>query len=208
MRISYSRMLSLFAALLIFSSFLCKKEAFSGKVMFLSGSVKISGNTAAIEQIVKPGDEIITGEKGLCVIVFNDKNIIRIESKSRVKIDGYNIDLREGTFLSVLKKLGKSFKITTPTTTASIRGTTFYVKVEDPDNTYFCDCNGIITVSDAEGKNKEELRASHHKGVRVSRKDGALSISDAGMLYHTDKDMERIAGKIGVTIDWTKIHGE
>ncbi len=50
-----------------------------------------------------------------------------------------------------------------------------------------------------------DIEAAHHASYRVTDKNGSVSMDKAPMLYHSDADMEALAGKIGYTIDWTKV---
>jgi hypothetical protein len=51
------------------------------------------------------------------------------------------------------------------------------------------------------------VEAAHHKAFRYSLVNSSISVSDAGLLYHTDQMMELGAAKIGYKIDWTRIEG-
>ena len=132
--------------------------------------------------------------------------------ESDLSDDQKSVELKSGAIANVLKKLTKTdkslFRIKTPTALAAIRGTSFFVKVEDQAKTYICDCNGVIQVSDISGDNSRAVEASHHKGMRIVKTGSGFKLHDAGMLYHTDADIEDIAEKIGVVIDWSTIDRE
>ena len=88
---------------------------------------------------------------------------------------------------------------------AGVRGTCFFVKVEDDNSTYVCCCNGSLHLEGVVGEFSKNIAGSHHREVRVTRAGGETEVSSAPLLYHTDEDVEAIAAKIGETIDWTKI---
>ena len=79
------------------------------------------------------------------------------------------------------------------------------MKIENQKKTYICDCNGVIQVSDIDGKNSRTVEAKHHKGMRIIKTGSGFSLRNAGMLYHNDADMEILAEKIGYAIDWSEI---
>ena len=49
------------------------------------------------------------------------------------------------------------------------------------------------------------MEAAHHASCRIVEDRGATSVSKAPMLYHTDADMEGLAARVGVSIDWNII---
>jgi hypothetical protein len=85
-----------------------------------------------------------------------------------------------------------------------VRGTSFFVKA-DADSTYVCVCNGVVTVRDEKNSNAEEVKAKHHVARLLTKTENGTVITPAKMLYHTDKDIENVAEKIGYKIDWDKI---
>ena len=112
----------------------------------------------------------------------------------------------------VLRKLGEvtepgelRFRITTSNAVAGVRGTCFFVKVEDDDNTFICCCNGTLHLEGTGGAFTAEPAGSHHEELRVTRSQRGISVAAAPLLYHTDADVEAIAARIGETIDWTRI---
>src|SRR5208337_3696635 len=109
-----------------------------GKVMLNSEILKTSGMP------VKFGDTIATGPDSLCDIIILGKNILRIGSNSKLiyRVSSYEntLQLDSGWMSGVTKKIftpeGK-YLIKTPTVTASIRGTSYCIKIENPESTYF-----------------------------------------------------------------------
>ncbi len=193
----------------------CKKQdvSWDGKILFFTGNVLINDQQAVIEQIIKPGEEIVTSTGSVCDIIFNEKNIIRIAENSSVVLnlsdEEKNLELKQGAVTNVLKKLIRTdkdiFKVITPAAVAAIRGTSFFVKIENQNATYICDCNGVLEVSDLRGEKSQTLEASHHKAVRISKNGSGFIISEAKMLYHDDAGMQALADKIKVKIDWSVI---
>ncbi len=99
----------------------------------------------------------------------------------------------------------KSFYVRTATATAGVRGTSFFMKVEDPTTTYVCLCNGVLRLDDGTQVTGLDLEAAHHASYRVINKDGTPTLEKAPMLYHDDASMQSLASKIGYTIDWTTV---
>lgn len=96
--------------------------------------------------------------------------------------------------------------IKSPTVVASVRGTSFCVKVESPDKTYFCVCNGSIDLNVDGAASVEKVTAAHHAAKRFTKnKEGKIDIdANPGMLYHNDEGLEALSASIGEKIDWTK----
>ena len=191
-------------------------ESGNGKIIFLVGKVILNNVQAKIGDAIMPDSKIITEENSSCDIVFSDKNIIHIGEKSDVVLNITEklkkIKLNSGFIVNILKNLEKlansmltSYTVETSTAVAGVRGTSFFVKVEDPNNTYICDCNGIIETQNINGSEKKQIAAKHHQAVRFTKTEKGIILGSAPMLYHTDQDLEALASKINVNINWTKI---
>jgi hypothetical protein len=119
--------------------------------------------------------------------------------------------LQKGAIAMVLRNLAPAsedelrFSIRTSTAVAGVRGTCFFMEVEDENNTYICACNGSIHLEGDAGQFTRNLASSHHQEVRVTRSASGMSVNTAPLLYHTDGDVEAIAARIGEKIDWTRI---
>ncbi len=183
-------------------------------IVYLEGDVTMNGSPASIGDPVLAGAVLATGPDSLCQIVFNTKNIVHIAAGTILRFDPNSLSsgatLQKGAVAMVLRNLAAKgdqlrFSIKTPTTVAGVRGTCFFVAVEDDNNTYICACNGSIHLDGNGGQMAQNLASSHHQEVRVTRTASGLTVSPAPLLYHTDADVEAIAAKIGEKIDWTKI---
>ena len=205
-----------FSILLAVSVPLHAKTGVSGKTVTLSGTVEVDGQNAFKGMIVHPRATIKTYEGSFIEIVFNEKNIFKIfeNSEATLNLDSEerSIRLTSGAIANILKRLDalrERFKprytVATATAVAGVRGTVFFVRVEDKENTYICVCNGEIQITDTSGANKTIIAEKHHKAVRFTRKQGKTVISSAGMLYHTDEGVEKLAEKINEKIDWENI---
>jgi len=189
--------------------------ASQGAITYLEGVVTIDAAPASIGDVVPSGATVKTDKDSLCEITFRERNVIRLGEQTSLVFNPGNLQvgsvLRQGSLTLVLKNLvsgsagDHSFYVRTPTAAAGVRGTSFFMKVEDPSTTYVCLCNGVLRLDDGTLVKGMDIEAAHHDSYRVTDKDGSVSIDKAPMLYHTDQDMETLAGKIGYTIDWTKV---
>ena len=206
------------AGLLLVASVLCFAQGQPGAriptLTYLEGDVTINGVSASIGDTIPLGAVVKTSAASLADIDFNLRNAIRLSENTTFVFNPDNLrtgsELRQGTLTLVLKKLsasvtGPAFLVRTPSAVAGVRGTSFFVKVESATSTYVCACNGVVQVLESGGKLARELVASHHKAVRISSEGSAAQITDAPMLYHTDEDLEKVAGTIGVSIDWNVV---
>ncbi|OHD58627.1 MAG: hypothetical protein A2014_04160 [Spirochaetes bacterium GWF1_49_6] len=175
-----------------------------------TGNVTINGKPVQVGMQVADGSEITTAEGAWCDIVFPGKNIFRIYEKADVIItlgsSDKQIVLKAGNIANVLyslKDYQDGFKVELSSSVVIVRGTVFYAASESPTNSYICCCNGTIDVQENKGGKVDAMSAAHHQGLRVYP-SGA---TNAGMDYHTDQDLDEIAKKLNLTIDWTKIGG-
>ena len=191
----------------------CKREyvPLDSKVIFSFGTVTVNGNTVdGAEVSVKFGDVIETGDDGLCEIQVAEKSILRLNKNTKLVFklskDSSVLELKKGWLAGVTRKIFSmkgTYLIKTPTVTASIRGTSYCIKVENSLSTYFCVCNGTINLTGKDAEKGEDVKASHHAAARFKIEGGALEVDkNPGMLYHGDDTIEALNRKIGEKIDW------
>jgi hypothetical protein len=183
-----------------------------GTIEYLEGEVLLNGDNAEIGQEVPLGATIETAESSYCEVVFAGRNIFRIEPLTVVRIEieerQGTIDLRQGAVAAVFQKLqrirssGGSFRLRTPTAVAGIRGTVFYIRVEDRHDTYICTCNGATRLSDIGETFRRYVRADRHKALRFSQEGDRITAAPAPLLYHDNPSMDALAARIGVRIPW------
>ncbi len=180
-----------------------------------SGNVKVNGEAVKETGLsIKYNDIVETASDSYCDIIIDEKNILRITGNSRLvfRISGQEniLQLDRGWMAAVAKRKftrDGTFMIKTPTVTASVRGTSFCIKVENSSSTYFCVCNGSVTLAGTDGSSAETVTAAQHAGRRFSqdRGSGFLTIDrNPGLLYHDNSDIDRIAAIINERIDWSK----
>ena len=189
-------------------------------VVYVDGGVTMNDSPVSVGDEVLPGATIKTEPDAVCQIVFNKKNIVHITGGTVVTLDpkllSRGATLKKGAIAMVLRNLGPfagnagefKFSIRTTTTVAGVRGTCFFVKVEDDNNTFVCCCNGRLHLQGVGGEFAQNIAGAHHREIRVTRSGAKVSVAAAPLLYHSDADVEAIAARIGETIDWTKIDRE
>jgi hypothetical protein len=190
-------------------------SADKASIIYLEGNVTLDGVPASVGDAVAAGATLRTAEDALCEVVFNTRNIVHMTGGTILRFDPNQLSrgatLEKGAIAMVLRNLAAvkgsevRFSVKTSTTVAGVRGTCFFVKVEDNNNTFICCCNGAIHLEGDGGAFAQNLRSSHHQEVRVTRAQSGISVGAAPMLYHTDEDVEAIAARIGERIDWTKV---
>ena len=204
-------------ALILFAICAPVFSADKASIIYIEGDVTMNGSPASVGDDVQPGATIETAPDAVCQVVFNRKNIVHVAGGTVLTFDpkvlSQGATLQKGAIAMVLRNLGKvvgkpdelRFRITTSNAVAGVRGTCFFVKIEDDDNTFICCCNGSLHLDNAAGDSLRNLAGSHHQEVRVSRSATGVSVASAPLIYHTDGDVEAIAARIGETIDWTRI---
>lgn len=183
-----------------------------GTVLRVEGELTVNGLPTRIGGAVRSGDTVKTGPDGICEIIFAGRNIIQIRPDSLAVLNFESfvrgVQLQSGSLAAVLKELAPTantnrFQLDTPATVAGVTGTAFYVKVLEPSTTYFCLCNGAISLQDNRGGNPMRLEAARHTAVEYAKDNGTITVERAPVRYHTDAEMEQLAAKIGYTIDWS-----
>lgn len=186
------------------------------RITRLEGMVTVNGRQADIGRQLKDGDHVSTGKKSLCEIVFAEKNILRLtdETSMKISVNGRkkNLELIKGTFFALARKLSlygnrrqMALTVNTPTAICGVRGTAFCMRVENPEDSYVCLCNGKMHVAAKGGRNALDAEAVHHKAFRLTASAGAVGLTPAEMIYHTDADVESLAGEISEKMDWTRV---
>jgi hypothetical protein len=193
----------------------CKNSAtekgVDGSINFMVGKVTVNASPAVQGGTVRFGDIIETGDRSMCRVLAAGKNLLAIGPDTRVvynirKSDSFLI-LSRGRLGGLIRNRGAigDLRIIMPTTTASIRGTIFYMAVESPEKTYTCTCNGHIHYKPETGGKEELVSASHHSARYYIREKGAITIKKGELKYHTDDSMVQAAALINEKIDWNKV---
>lgn len=184
-----------------------------GEIVYLEGDVSLNGVPVDIGATARDGDVLETGPGAYAEVQFGESQIFRASENTALTLNGDEgtLDMELGALAMIQSKVrflffNKSWDVTTPLAVASVRGTTYYIKMEDENTAYVCICNGEIALHDTDEVHDLDLEASHHKAVRFIRQPGGgIVYEEAPMIYHTDEEMESLAAQVNVEIDWTKI---
>ena len=171
-----------------------------GTIKALKGSAEIvkgkSKTPLKKGDAVKDGDLVATGKKSALVIQLNDKSVIKLGSRSRLRIkpprSQSGLELVLGEMFSRVRKAATdkdgpkgTFKVRTKSAVAGVRGTEFYTsygKKENPDDIWLCVNEGEVEVTKLKGKKAVTVKAG--EGISVTAKKG---ISDPKPLAWTKK---------------------
>lgn len=106
------------------------------------------------------GDKIATGKNGRMAVKFLDDNsLLRIRPNSSLTIEAKkegnsvakNIFVEIGTIFSRITKQKSSFRVTTPTSVASVKGTGFWTQQEFKGATSYFGEEGVVEISNDAG---------------------------------------------------------
>ena len=152
-------LISILTAYIMISAISCKEEPkkeLTGIVTFKIGSAFINEKNAMLRDRIYEDDIIKVKEKSVLVIQFSESALLTIKSNTTIKIaelvSADNKPLIElfqtsgSTFNKIVK--GKAnYRIKTPTSVASVRGTSFYVSVQEDNKSQVKLLHGELEVS-------------------------------------------------------------
>ena len=118
-------------------------------------AVKVKAGTR-----VYSGSKIITKKRSFAAIKFiDDGSLVRIRSNSSCKVEGKkqkssllkNLFLEVGTIFSKITRQKGLFRVTTPTSVASVKGTAFWTKQEFKGATHYFGEQGRVEIKNRAG---------------------------------------------------------
>ena len=149
-------------------AFSCVKKSEKARVSYVSGAVVLVRGQSKSQlnhgQELLEKDIIKTGSTGIAIVTMQNENAyLEIQPESEIILSDIlqkqkTIQVNSGNLWFKLKKNNENdfWQVTTPTSTAGVRGTTFYTfQIEDMFGT--CHCDGDVSYS-AKG-----YTATHHK---------------------------------------------
>lgn len=141
-----------------------------GEVLIVDGE---STRPAGAGQAVRAGQTLRTGIDSMAELFVKDQGIVRLSENAEFsikKVDGTGaeFDQTKGTAAVFLKKIKQDsdFKISTPTSVAAVRGTSFIVEVKGKKEAKYALFDGAIEVTNKKGDSV------------VMDKKGELSVTD------------------------------
>ena len=126
------------------------------------------------------GDKLRTGDKGLAILKFLDKSIVRVRERSEVTLlSGQGgapltkiIDLRQAVIgFDIRKQVNEQFRFTSPTSVASIRGTRGKLTDHERNDTLVV-IEGLVNLKNQVSNNDKDIPAGY---IGFSGADGSLS---------------------------------
>lgn len=135
-------------------------------VLKVKGSVSLTrGKNTASQKLTRGfrlehGDRLSTGKKGYAAIKFiDDASVIRIRANSTCRIEGKkeknkilkNVYLEVGALFARVTQQKENFKITTPTSVASVKGTEWISEQKSEGGTFYYGLKGIVEISNNAG---------------------------------------------------------
>ncbi len=186
-------------------------EKIEAIVTYIQGEVTINNESVEEGAVVPFGSTVQTGPNSAAEITFGRQNIFRVEAETITTVSigqtERRIQIEKGSIDAVFDRLGMianndQFRVETPSVVAGIRGTVFYIKVEQPDTTYLCTCHGTVHQETVDDAVEKDVTAYHHKAYRYIKTSSGVKIETTGLDYHDDAAMDGLGEKIGVKIPW------
>jgi len=179
----------------------------SAGINSLQGTATVNGKPARIGTAVKPGDRVATGPKSFAVVVVgkdayllrDNSTIVLEESKAKPGVLE-KVLILTGKVLSVLEKrtADASVQYRTPNATIGIRGTGFYIEIEE-GRTYFCLCYGQAVI-DGKGMSESKIinTIHHEQPLWLDDSSGTMKIDKGPFRNHDDGELimlEKLVGR-------------
>ena len=159
-------------------------------VMKVKGDASVQFKESNSVQSLKPGtplsdqDKITTGEDGFVALMYiDDKTVVKILGNSILDILGKrsgatinkSINIEYGRVVAaVTKQKGKEFKVSTPTSVASVKGTSLAIESEPSTGDSFTLLEGLIEVTNLVTGESTEVQEGE---TALSTNDGSLEVN-------------------------------
>ena len=160
-------------------------------------AIKTKGDVSVIykglnsAQVLKPGsplsnqDKIKTGKNGYIALMYlDDKTVVKMLDNSDLTIMGdrsgnkinKSLDIKYGRIAANVKpQKGKEFRISTPTSVASVKGTEFAIQSDPSSGDSFTLIEGLIEVTNSVTGESTQVQEGE---TAVSTPDGSLDVAE------------------------------
>ena len=160
-------------------------------------AIKTMGNVSVIykglnsAQVLKPGsplsdqDKIKTGKNGYISLMYlDDKTVVKMLDNSDLTIMGdrsgnkinKSLDIKYGRIAANVKpQKGKEFRISTPTSVASVKGTEFAIQSDPSSGDSFTLIEGLIQVTNSITGESTQVQEGE---TAISTPDGSLDVAE------------------------------
>tara|TARA_B100000941_G_scaffold202772_1_gene147634 strand:+ start:603 stop:1274 length:672 start_codon:yes stop_codon:yes gene_type:complete len=157
----------------------------------IRGDVSVLYKGLNLEQVLKPGsplshqDKIKTGKNGYIALMYlDDKTVVKILGNSDLTISGdrsgnkinKSLDIKYGKIAANVKpQKGKEFRISTPTSVASVKGTEFAIQSDPSSGDSFTLIEGLIQVTNSITGESTQVQEGE---TAISTPDGSLNVTE------------------------------
>ena len=183
-----SRYIILFFFIFLLSFFNAQEIAVvtkkNGAVKYKKDSSRVFKNKINIGMELYTNDFLITGGDGFIMFAYlDDGSLINVYKDSEVYVTGdlknkvidKKVIIDDGFFKFEIKKQKKNeFKVVTPTSVASVKGTKFYIDINN-QNDIFYGVDGVVEILNIESN--QVLKLSKRKKI-ISSTDGTISTDE------------------------------
>ena len=160
-------------------------------------AIKTKGDVSVIykglnsAQLLKPGsplsnqDNIKTGKDGYIALMYlDDKTVVKMLGNSDLTIMGdrsgnkinKSLDIKYGRIAANVKpQKGKEFRISTPTSVASVKGTEFAIQSDPSSGDSFTLIEGLIEVTNSVTGESTQVQEGE---TAISTPDGSLNVAE------------------------------
>lgn len=181
----------------------------------LTGQVSVNGQPARENQLIGPGDTVVTGPDGEAIYVIGQDAFLQ-RSGSTVSFGKTLADFMrvlQGRILSVFGSGQREIRFATAT--IGIRGTACYIEekvgaggtADAAAPTYFCLCYGeALVVPTAAPQQQETIRTRHHDHPLYISGDMKMpsTMVSAQVINHTDAELTLLENLVG---RWPPFYG-
>ena len=157
----------------------------------IRGDVSVLYKGLNLEQVLKPGsplshqDKIKTGKNGYIALMYlDDKTVVKMLGNSYLTIMGdrsgnkinKSLDIKFGKIAANVKpQKGKEFRISTPTSVASVKGTEFAIQSDPSTGDSFTLIEGLIQVTNSITGESTQVQEGE---TAISAPDGSLNVAE------------------------------
>ena len=160
-------------------------------------AIKTKGDVSVVykglnsAQVLKPGsplshqDKIKTGKNGYIALMYlDDKTVVKMLGNSDLTIMGdrsgnkinKSLDIKYGRIAANVKpQKGKEFRISTPTSVASVKGTEFAIQSDPSSGDSFTLIEGLIQVTNSITGESTQVQEGE---TAISTPDGSLDVAE------------------------------
>ncbi len=200
---SVSRRRLLGAGLALAGGWLLPAPARAGRLMGLSGEVRVNGRRVSEGAAVLPGDLVETGVNGDAVFVIGE-DAFRLRAGS--EMDLYGARGANGGVVSGLRLLSGALlavfgpgrrDVLTATAVAGIRGTGIYLEAS-AEHTYFCTCYGEVDLADQHRQQRVRVASHYHQPhmIYAAMREGRM-MEPSGVKNHSDEELVYLESLVG-----------